>query len=164
MPKRKSSFFSFWLCCASAKPKYIPVKKEKKKRSRQIQIGIFFQKVATKLFSVFHTGHLFVIFDIHFYPWGGADYQSSFSFWLPRKLIKILFGWEPGQKGATRASSPFFFLDWAIGYCSVEKSCELPVRCFGAAAAAVATWWGQWRRGAEIWSGCVSDNGSHQQS
>jgi hypothetical protein len=46
------------------------VKKEKKKRSRQIQIGIFFQKVATKLFSVFHTGHLFVIFDIHFYPWG----------------------------------------------------------------------------------------------
>jgi hypothetical protein len=83
------------------------VKKEKKKRSRQIQIGIFFQKVATKLFSVFHTGHLFVIFDIHFYPWGGADYQSSFSFWLPRKLIKILFG-GAWAKGGNKSVFPFF--------------------------------------------------------
>lgn len=163
MPKRKSSFFfSFWLCCASAKPKYIPVKKEKKKRSRQIQIGIFFQKVATKLFSVFHTGHLFVIFDIHFYPWG-RRLSVVLLILVASEIDKNTFWRSLGKRGATRASSPFFFLDWAIGYCSVEKSCELPVRCFGAAAA-VATWWGQWRRGAEIWSGCVSDNGSHQQS
>lgn len=78
---------------------------------------------------------------------------------------------EPGQqqqKGGNKSVFPFFLsrLGNRILQCRKElcatadgKREKLPVRCFGAAAA-VATWWGQWRRGAEIWSGCVSDNGS----
>lgn len=121
MPKRKSFFFHFGCAVHQPNQNTYPWKKEKKGHAKN-KLGIFFPKVATKLFSVFHTGHLFVIFDIRFYPWGVGDYQSPFSFWLPRKLIKILFGgaWAAAAKRGKQERLPLF--SFTVGQSDIAVS------------------------------------------